>query len=110
MREHILAIRLSERIDFPAVYFSSTDDYLFAFSKQRNCLFDISQITKPALVCEIPLSQDEYGYTKSLLAFVNKKAYFRIGYSGLEVIDFHDIREPRSLGLRKDFSVGGKWS
>lgn len=83
---------------------------MFALSPDINGLFDISDKLNPVCLSQFHLAKDEGGYSSSILGLVNDKAFFSIGYSGIQVIDFSDEHSPKDLGMSSGTLIGGKWA
>jgi hypothetical protein len=93
-RSHIEQV---SKIDLPKAMLTLLGERLFALTPSENCLFDISNKHTPILVSKFTLRRDEY--VNTFLGFNNKIAYFSIGYSGIEAVDFKNESMPSSFGL-----------
>jgi hypothetical protein len=102
-------IKLVNKMNVPKARLYLFDSYLILMCPQENYLYDISDKAKPQLLNEFSLSKDKDDYANIFLGFKNNKAYFNIGYSGVEVIDFQDVNKPTSLGRMSDLLIGGRW-
>lgn len=96
-------------MNVPSARLYTTDSHLISVCPQGNYLYNISDRAKPHLLSEFFLSKDKNDHANILMGYVNKKAYFNIGYSGVEVIDFQDENKPVRLGRMSDLLVGGRW-
>lgn len=94
------------KIDLPKAILTLSGESLFALTPSENCLFDISNKRAPNLVSKFTLHHDEY--VSTFLGFSNKKAFFSIGYSGIEAVDFKNESMPSSCGLVKGVLIGAR--
>lgn len=94
------------KINVPKAILYISENNLFALTPQENYWFDITNKRSPQLISNFSLNRADY--INSLVGVVNKKGYFSIGYSGLEVVDFQNEKNPQSLGFIKDIGIGSK--
>lgn len=93
------SIKLVEKLPFPKATLYVREPYLFILGVPENALYDISERLHPRLLSKFGLRRDEGGYVNTLLGFSNKRAYFQIGYLGMEVVDFKNEQVPESMGI-----------
>ena len=89
--------------DRPASFLSG--GYLFVISKQMCSVFDLSNKAQPSHLSDIELTRDRSDTGTFFSGLLNGKAYFDIGYDGVDVFDLEDPRKPAHLGVINSFSM-----